>query len=146
MNEPTQRPELEPLNALVGDWTVEATHPAFPSTVVHGRCSFEWLAAEQFLIQRSSTDHLDFPDSIAVIGAPGEQLSMYYFDSRGIHRVYEMSVSEGAWRLSRDAPAFSQRFSGTFEDDGDTICGLWQLSRDGATWADDLAITFRRVP
>jgi hypothetical protein len=44
----------------------------------------------------------------------------------------------------RDAPGFSQRFSGTFEDDGDTIVGLWNLSRDGTTWDEDLQITFRR--
>jgi hypothetical protein len=38
----------------------------------------------------------------------------------------------------------SQRFSGTFEDEGDTIAGLWSLSRDNTTWDDDVQITFRR--
>ena len=44
----------------------------------------------------------------------------------------------------RNAPGFSQRFTGTFSDDGDTIDGLWKLSRDETTWDDDLKISFRR--
>ena len=75
---------------------------------------------------------------------PDEQLSMHYFDSRGVYRVYAVSLSEGIWSFSRDAPAFSQRFTGTFSDDGNTITGRSKLSRDGSTWDDDLAITFRR--
>jgi hypothetical protein len=29
-------------NTLVGTWDIEATHPMFPSTVVHGTAEFEW--------------------------------------------------------------------------------------------------------
>jgi hypothetical protein len=132
------------LNALVGEWTTEATHPAYPDVVVHGRVTFEWLEGQQFLIQRSRTEHPDFPDSLAVIGGE-EELAMHYFDSRGVHRLYEMSLSEGVWTMSRDAPGFSQRFTGTWSDDGDTLSGLWQLSRDDETWADDLEIVFHRA-
>jgi hypothetical protein len=137
--------ELEPFEALVGTWTTEATHPMYPSTVVRGRSTFEWLEGKRFLIQRSVTDHPDFPDAMAVFGVTDEQLSMHYFDSRGVYRVYVVSLSEGTWRFSRDAPGFSQRFTGTFSDDGNTITGLSELSRDGSTWDDDLAITYRRA-
>jgi hypothetical protein len=135
---------LEPLNALVGSWTTEATHPAFPSTLVSGRADFEWLEGERFLVQRSRTDHPEFPDSLIVFGADGDELSMHYFDSRGVHRVYGVSFDDGVWRMWRHAPGFSQRFTGTVEDDGDTIAGLWKLSRDNTTWDDDLRITFWR--
>jgi hypothetical protein len=141
----TQNPELERLEALVGEWTTEATHPAFPGTVIHGRAVAEWLEGERFLILRSQADHPEFPDAITIIGAPTEGLSMHYFDSRGIHRVYAMRLNDGVWRFWRDAPGFSQRFIGTFGDGGDTISGLSQLSRDGSTWDDDLEITYRRV-
>ena len=133
------------LNALVGRWTTEATHPAVPGTVVHGRSTFEWLEGEKFLINRARSDHRDFPDSISVIGTVDERMAMYYFDSRGVHRVYETSVGGSEWQLWRDAPGFSQRFTGTFAEDGDVITGLWQLSRDDSTWDDDLEITYRRV-
>jgi hypothetical protein len=42
--------ELEPFEALVGAWTTEATHPIYPSTVVRGRSTFEWLEGRRFLI------------------------------------------------------------------------------------------------
>jgi hypothetical protein len=143
MQQPMTDHGLAPLHALVGTWATEATHPAYPSTVVTGRATFEWLEGERFLIQRSRTDHPDFPDSIAILGAPEEQLAMHYYDSRGVHRVYGMSVDQGVWRMWRDAPGFSQRFEGTLGED--TIAGLWQLSRDDSSWDDDLMITFHRT-
>jgi hypothetical protein len=135
---------LEPFNALVGAWTIEASHPSFPSTLVGGRADFEWLEGERFLLQRSRLDHPAFPDSLIVFGADDDELSMHYFDSRGVHRVYGVSFGDGVWRMWRDAPGFSQRFTGTFDDAGETIAGLWKLSVDGTTWDDDLQITFRR--
>jgi hypothetical protein len=145
MHMEAKAPKLEPLNVLLGSWTIEATHPAFPSTTVHGQADFEWLEGERFLLQRSRTDHPEFPDSLIVYGAESEELSMHYFDSRGVHRVYGVSLRDGVWRMWRHAPGFSQRFAGTFGDNGDTIEGLWKLSRDDTTWDDDLKITFRRT-
>jgi hypothetical protein len=55
----------------------------------------------------------------------------------------EVSFGDGVWRMRRDQPGFPQRFAGTV--DGDTISGLWELSRDDTTWDDDLGIAFRRV-
>jgi hypothetical protein len=137
-------PELQPFEALVGTWTVEARHPTLPSTVVHGTAEFEWLEGERFLLQRSRLDHPEFPDSLIVFGASDDGLSMDYFDSRGVHRVYGVSLSDGVWRMWRHAPGFSQKFSGKLSADRDTIEGLWKLSRDDSTWADDLAVRFRR--
>jgi hypothetical protein len=135
---------LEPFNALVGSWEIEATHPMFPSTVVRGTAEFEWLEGEQFLLQRSRTEHPEFPDSLIVFGADEEGLSMNYFDSRGVHRIYQVSLSDGIWKMWRHSPGFSQKFNGTVSSDGNTIDGLWKLSRDNSTWDEDLAITFRR--
>jgi hypothetical protein len=138
---------LGDLDQLIGDWTLEATHPAFPDLVVPGRSSFEWLDGERFLIQRSTADHPDFPNSISVIGAMSdvERLSMHYYDSRGVHRVYSLEMSDGVLRIARDAPGFSQRFEAKLATGGDTLAGVWQLSRDDATWDDDLEITYRRA-
>ena len=142
---------------LVGTWTTEATHPAMPGVVVHGTAHIEWLEGERFLIVRARTDHPDFPDSLSVIGrmehdrvgadgaVPDEsELRMHYFDSRGVFRDYAASVDDTAWRWWRDAPGFSQRFTGLISADGDTITGRSQLCRDDAHWADDLQITYRR--
>jgi hypothetical protein len=95
------------------------------------------------MILRARTDHPDFPDSISVIGDT-DGLRLHYFDSRGVHRVYEAGVTEATLQFSRDAPGFDQRFTGTFEEGGNRISGLWKLSRDNKTWEDDLQITYRR--
>ena len=156
----TKSPLLKPLERLVGSWTTEATHPAMPGVVVRGTVVVEWLEGEQFLLHRARTDHADFPDALSVIGddeqdraddaAPardhGEpRLSMHYFDSRGVFRLYQASADEQAWRFWRDSPGFSQRFTGTFADGGDTIVGVSQLREDDDRWNDDLKITYRRA-
>jgi len=142
--EDSRHASLGALGALVGDWTTEATHPMVPSTVVHGDTTFEWLEGEKFLIVRARSDHPDFPDSISVIGDT-DGIRMHYFDTRGVYRIYEVRAGEEALEFSRDEPGFSQRFTGTFEDGGKTISGLWKLSRDDETWDDDLQITYRRT-
>lgn len=140
----SQPANLRPLNALAGEWTFEATHPAFPGLVVPGRATVAWLEGERFLLQRTQTDHPDFPDALVVLGETDEGLVSHYFDSRGVHRIYQLGFDEGVWRLWRDDPVFSQRFTGTFEDNGDRIVGLWEASEDGSHWERDLAITFVR--
>ena len=157
----TATPRPDELDRLVGAWTTEATHPALPGVVVRGDAVFEWLEGERFLIYRARNDHPDFPDSIAVIGVteqdrvadrldegrgpPAEAaMTMHYFDSRGVFRVYDVRIDDDGWRIWRDAPGFSQRFRGAYADGGSTVAGLWQLSRDDANWDDDLQITYRR--
>ena len=90
MDEADPRAKLEPFQALIGEWTIEMTHPMVEDTVVRGRATYEWLEGGRFLIQRAVNEHPDFPDSLCVIGVmEGENdLSMQYFDSRGVHRVY----------------------------------------------------------
>jgi hypothetical protein len=109
-----------------------------PFTTLVGR-------GERFLLQRSRTDHPEFPDSLIVIGADEDGLSMNYFDSRGVHRIYQVSLRDGVWKMWRHSPGFSQKFNGKLSADGDTIEGLWKLSRDDSTWDDDLAITYSRA-
>jgi hypothetical protein len=70
---------------------------------------------------------------------------MHYFDSRGVFRLYQASADDQAWRFWRDSPGFSQRFTGTFTDGGDTIVGICQLRKDDDRWNDDLKITYRRA-
>jgi hypothetical protein len=62
-----------------------------------------------------------------------------------VFRWYSVSIDNQAWRIWRDSPGFSQRFTGMFADRGKTIVGLWQLCRDDDNWNDDLRITYRRV-
>jgi hypothetical protein len=141
-----RNPNLEPLDALVGRWEMEATPPDGPPWPGEAHVTFEWLEGRAFLIERWSVEMPEAPDGIAIIG-PGEEapLRQHYFDSRGVQRVYEMSLSDGVWKLWRDAPnPFPQRFTGEFSDDGRTIAGRWEKQEAGE-WQTDFDLTYRRV-
>lgn len=157
----TSGPTLEPLHRLVGTWTTASTHPALPGVVMRGTVTVEWLEGQRFLIHHARTDHPDVPDATSITGWMGHDrvedatgtaptaadqagLRMHYFDSRGVFRVFEVAIDETAWRWWRDAPGFSQQFTGTFEAGGDVIVGRSQLRQDDLIWKDDLETTYRR--
>ncbi len=135
------------LDALVGTWTMEIAHPLATGGTIHGRATFEWLGNRGFLIHRWQVEHPDFPAGIAIIGPDesGEAFEMRYFDSRGVHRVYTMSLRDGVWTISRTSPGFWQRFTGVFSPDGQTITGRWAKSPDGVAWEPDFDVTYRTV-
>jgi hypothetical protein len=146
MNTPDPREKFEPFKALIGGWTMELTHPAIEGNVIRGRTTYEWLEGGRFLIQRAENEHPDFPDSLSVVGVMegDSDLSMQYFDSRGVHRVYAVAFDGRELTLERDEPGFAQRLSATLSDDGLTLTGVWQLN-EGDGYRDDLALTFRRA-
>jgi len=140
---------------LVGGWTTEATHPRLPGTVIRGSSEIEWLEGQRFLIYRSSYDHPDIPDAISIIGDI-DGLHMHHFDTRGVHRMLDVTVTDRGWEMAmdRDAAAssfaspderFSQRMLFTFDDENRTMTGKGKLSYDNVTWVDDLEITYRRA-
>ena len=141
-----QHPGVEDGRWLVGSWATEATHPGMPGTVVSGEATFEWLADQHVLIHRTHYDHPQLPDAVAVIGVVDGELSMHYFDVRGVHRVFTVAIDASTWRYRNDTPGFAQRFTGTLSGDGTVMNGRGELSRDhGATWQPDLTITYRRI-
>ena len=119
MDKADPRAKLKPFQALIGEWTIEMTHPMVEDTVVRGRATYEWLEGGRFLIQRAVNEHPDFPDSLCVIGVmEGENdLSMQYFDSRGVHRVYAIGFDGRELTLRRDTPSLAQRGSAKGSDD-----------------------------
>ena len=81
---------------------MEATPPGGPPWPGEARVTFEWLEGRTFLIERWTVDLPEAPDGIAIIGAGDEPetFRQHYFDSRGVHRIYEMTLGDGAWKLS----------------------------------------------
>ena len=147
--------ELQKLGRrLVGDWTTEATHPQMPGVVITGSSTFEWLDGERFVIFRSHNEHPDVPDAVAVIGDT-DGMHMHYFDSRGVYRLFELTMIDDGWTIAmgRESPTgsfapgdkpFSQRMTFRFEQADQTMSGKGQLSHDDVNWDDDLEITYRR--
>ncbi len=138
--------DMQALEPLVGEWTAEAVMPG-GGDGVGGSMTVEWLEGGGYLIQRSAMEDPVFPRTVAVIGpdSSGEKIVQHYFDSRGVARVYDISLEDGVLRLWRDDD-WAQRYVGRFSDDGSAIEGVWERCDDGETWAHDFALTFRRKP
>jgi hypothetical protein len=54
-------------------------------------------------------------------------------------------VQGSVLRWWRDGPEFSQRYTFTFSDDGDTITSQGEMSKDGVEWEPDLNLTYTRL-
>jgi hypothetical protein len=136
-------PALEPFDALIGTWDIEAKH-RLVDEIVLGSTTFEWLEGGHFLVQHSTMDHELFPDGISIIGGPedGEGLVLESFDSRGVRRTYRTSLDGGVWRIWRDQPGFDQRFSATLAPD--RFEGVFQLAETPGEWQDDMTVSYRR--
>jgi hypothetical protein len=144
------------LDALVGEWELHAVFQGQPFGG-RGRTTFAWQEGGAFLFQHADVEpapdtpaelvaNLPFP-VVTIIGLDDstERFTLLYADARDVFRVYEMSLSDGVWKLWRDAPGFFQRFTGTFSDDGRTITGLWELSPDGTNFEPDIEMTYTKV-
>ncbi|HEX6389021.1 MAG TPA: hypothetical protein VFZ89_06235 [Solirubrobacteraceae bacterium] len=146
-------PTLERLEPFVGEWDMVPEFPSLPPIEGAARVVFEFLPGKRFLVQRWEVPIPEAPDGIAVIGPDPESEGNYlqhYFDTRGVARVYKMSLGDGVWKLWRDKAdfsplAFSQRFSATFGDDGRTITGAFEICHDGTTWEHDFDATYTKV-
>jgi len=149
-------PVLNRLDLLVGEWATEASIEG--QLMAKGKTAFEWIEGGLFLAQHSvagsappgaPTEWVAHAPQRAtmIIGLDDgtEEFCMLYADSRGVFRVYQMSMNDGVWKLWRDAPGFNQRFTGTFSDDGNTITGQWEFSSDGTNWAKDFDLTYRKI-
>ena len=144
---------LARLDVFVGEWVMAARFPGGrQEDGPVGRSRFEWALGQQFLLQRTEIPVPEAPDSLAVVSVDLETgaYTQHYYDSRGVARLYAMSLADGVWTLTRESPDFTplhfrQRFTGTFSADGNTISGAWEKCLNGAGWEYDFALTYRRA-
>ena len=144
MNNPEQSTADARLAPLLGEWDVEGALPTEPPMTVRGRTSFEWLEGGRFVVQRWTVEHPEFPDGIAILGEGEAGFAQHYFDSRGVARVYAMTITDEAWTLAREHPGFSQRFVGAFSGDRRVIDGRWEICRDGSNWELDFHLKYAK--
>ena len=144
---------LQHLDVFVGTWQLEASFPQAPGAEPDDDAFavFEWALGGRFLIQRTKAPD-PAPDSLAIVAVDldRETYTQHYFDSRGVVRVYSMTLHDGIWKLLRDKPDFSpvdfsQRYTGTFSDDGNAIRGRWEISHDGERWEHDFDLSYLKV-
>jgi hypothetical protein len=147
MSESTSPAPRERLEAFVGEWTMEARPPEGPPWPGEARVTFEWMEGAPLLIERWHVVMPEAPDGVAVIGCDANNHTYYqlYTDERDVQRIYAMSLEHGVWKLWREGEPFSQRFTGTFSDDGNTITRRWEIAEDGKNWRTDFGGTYTRI-
>jgi hypothetical protein len=149
MDQPTAEEALARLDVLVGEWTQEATPPGGEPWPGEASATFEWLEGSdhRLLVERSTVEMPEAPNGVCVIGCDAATGAYYqlYTDDRNVCRVYEMSLEGGEWKLWRDGEPFSQRFTATISEDGNTIEGRWEAAKDGTNWETDFDLIFRRL-
>jgi hypothetical protein len=147
MEQATAQEALRRLEPLVGEWALEASGPDGKAWPGGGRLTFEWHASGAHLVQRGTVELAEAPNNLSIIGcdaANGTYVQLYS-DERGVCRVYEMSIGNGEWKLWREGEPFSQRFTATFSDDGNTITGRWEIAEDATNYTTDFDLICRRV-
>jgi hypothetical protein len=137
------------LDVLVGEWTQEVTGHGDPT----GTMTFEWALGDRYLVQRSMLPP-PFPESLSLIEYDEDagEFRQHYFDSRGVSRLYRMTLAGSTWTLQRTEADFSelpfaQRFVGEISDDGRAVDGRWEQSHDGGqSWELDFELRLERRP
>ncbi len=147
-DQPTAEQALRELEVLVGEWSQEAIPPGGEPWPGEARTTFEWIEGtdNRLLIQRSTIEMPEAPDSVCVIGcdaAKGTYLQLYT-DERNVCRVYEMSIGDGQWKLWREGEPFNQRFTAKISEDGNRIEGRWEAN-EGDGWKTDFDLIYTRV-
>lgn len=135
---------LDQLKPLLGDWVVESK--AFSEG--RGHTTVTLTEDGKFMRLHSIEDDKRFPESVQLIGSDdaSDECTVLYYDSRGVHRVYHMTLVDGVWKMWREAPQFNQRYTGKFSADGKTVNGQWEFSEDGKDWKVDFDLNYERVP
>lgn len=152
MRRPTPHIAMRRLDPLVGEWDMWAAgHRAGPVPT-----EFSRLEGGSLLVQRADAGpgtalppewegRAPFPTAVVTgYDDTADEFTSLYTDGRGVARVYRTSLVDGVWRQWRAAPGFHQRFTGVFDEDGETIRGGWERSDDGELWVTDFDVTYVR--
>jgi hypothetical protein len=146
VDQPTAEKALKKLEPLVGDWILEARPPGGEAWPGGGRSTLEWHRSGAHLIQRTTVEVPEAPDSLSIMGCDAGNGTYFqlYSDDRSVCRMYEMSIGDGEWKLWRAGEPFDQRFIATISQDGNTIAGRWEKSEDGTNFTTDFELVYRR--
>lgn len=146
---------MQAFEPLIGTWHGEGEFPIEPPMRMSVEATVERLG--EFIVFRSAGEPAELPDSVSIIGgAPnGEPQPMYYFDERGVKRLYLTALEGSTWRIwlapgedwnGPAGPGFNQRFIGEISPDGNRIEGRWErgMGDAGDQWEIDFPMTYSR--
>ncbi len=141
-----RNPALEPLDVLVGEWTLTLTDSWFLESrdvQQRGRATAWWLG-DAFIELDAELEGVPLWHFVFGRSDANNELVVLYHDPRPTSRVFSMSLADRVWTLSRQDPDFYQRFVAIVTRD--QIDGRWDASEDeGLSWRKDFDLIFERV-
>ncbi len=143
-------PALTSFEGLVGEWEMELSQTSFlpdPSDTIKGPVLIEWVQDGAFLLMRMGDKQPGPPQALWLISRDDAtpNYTVLYYDTRSVSRVYEMSFSDGVWKMWKGSPGFWQRYEGRVSKNGKTIAAHWEKSSDGTTWEHDFDVRYTKI-
>jgi Protein of unknown function (DUF1579) len=142
--------ENERLEALIGRWRTEgwtSETDAAPAARIEAVDTYKWLPGRFALLHtvdaRVGEEDVEGAEIIGWDPARGAYITQY-FGSDGPN-AYEASLTEEEGSLVWSMRSRSDRFTGRFSDDGNTITGEWELLDDDQRWQPWMQITLKRA-
>jgi hypothetical protein len=138
---------LTALEPLIGEWEYTMYNCWFLETMdtkIKGHTTIERLH-DAFIVLRSSEANKK-PDDIWVIGYsdPQEKYQMFYYDKRGVARIFNMTFDGKKLFFWREDKDFHQRM--TLEITAEGLHAVAEASDDkGKTWRKDLEMSYVKV-
>ena len=131
---------------FVGTWTVTITNQWWlddPTTVTTGSATCEWMG-DSFLRMQAEIDGTPSWDFVFGRSDARDEFIVLYHDERGVLRVFDLTLDDTGWVMSREDPDFHQRLLARVE--GNRMIGEADASEDaGVTWRKDFDLVFERT-
>jgi hypothetical protein len=141
---PSELNHHERLGVLVGRWRTEGwtmeTAEA-PSARIDAVDTYEWLPGR--FDARVGDQHVEGAEIIGWDPARNAYITQY-FGSDGPNS-YEATLVEEGGSLVWSMRSRADRFTGTFNEDGSTITGRWELLDGDDKWRPWMEITLRKA-
>lgn len=145
----TPSSEHERLAALVGRWRTSGRTKEEAGTEMRIEAvdTYQWLPGRFALLHtvdaRVGEERVEGAEIIGWDPARGSYVTQY-FGSDGPNS-YEAALCEEDGALVWRMRSASDRFTGTFSDDGNTIAGHWEQLDDDQRWQPWMQITLTRA-
>lgn len=145
----TSRAEHERLEALIGKWKTEGRTKEtsdVPAAEIDAVDTYEWLPGGFGLLHvvdaRVGDEKVEGAEIIGYDPDRGAYITQY-FGSDG-PASYEADLVEEGGVLTWGMRSKSDRFRGTFSDDGDVLTGHWEMLREDGSWRPWMDITLTK--
>ena len=142
------KPAIRPqgLSPFVGTWkTTGATRATAdaPSERIDATDRYEWMEGGFFLLHHVDSRTPYAGKALEIIGQDtvGDRYRVTGYDSEGRTRTSTYELKGRELRISAE----TERLTGAFSNDGETLNGTWERTKDGLRWLPWKDVTLRKV-